>query len=54
MKLEDIARLLPGADLRVKVERGGFLVIVRHRGKTGRGEHRELTFATRRAMLSLQ
>lgn len=54
MKLEDIPRLLPGADVRIRVRRGWFLVGLRHRGKTGSGVHRELTFATRRAMLSLQ
>jgi len=54
MKLEDIPRLLPGADLRIKVRRRSFLVIVRHGGKTGKGAARELTFAARRAMLALQ
>jgi hypothetical protein len=54
MKLEDLPRLLPGADLRVRLCRGWFLVSIRHGGKTGNGVHRQLTFATRRAMLALQ
>ncbi len=54
MNLSDLPRLLPGADLRVRVRRGWFLVGIRHRGRAGSGVHRELTFAVRRAMLALQ
>jgi hypothetical protein len=54
MKLEDLPKLVPGATVRVKLRRRLCFVTVKHNGREGHGVHRELTFATRRAVLSLQ
>lgn len=54
MRLQDIPHVFPGADVRVRVCSGLFLVTIAHDGKTGNGRHRKLTFAATRAMLSLQ
>jgi len=54
MKLEDLPRLVPGATVRVKLQRGLVRVSIKHSGREGTGVHPELTFATRRAVLSLQ
>lgn len=53
MKLEDLPRLIPGATVRVKIRKNLCLVHVKHEGREGIGRHRQLTFATRRAVLSL-
>jgi hypothetical protein len=53
MKLEDLPRLVPGATIRVKLIRRLHFVTIKHEGRVGQGAHRKLTFATRRAVLSL-
>ncbi len=53
MKLEDLPRLVPGATVRVKRIRKLHFVTIKHEGREGHGTHRQLTFATRRAVLSL-
>lgn len=53
MKLEELPRLVPGATVRVKLIRKLHFVTIKHEGKVGHGTHRQLTFATRRAVLSL-
>jgi len=53
MKLQDLPRILPGADVRIRIKCKLCFVTVRHEGKEGHGTHRKLTFATRRAVLSL-
>ena len=54
MKLEDLPRLVPGVTVRIKLRRRLCFVTLKHNGREGHGVHRELTFATRRAVLSLQ
>ena len=53
MKLEDLPRLVPGATVRVKIRKNLCFVSVKHEGREGVGFHKQLTFATRRAVLSL-
>jgi hypothetical protein len=53
MKLEDLPKLMPGLTLRVKVYRRLHFVTIKHEGREGHGVHKQLTFATRRAVLSL-
>lgn len=68
MKLEDLPRIVPGATVRVRLIRGLFFVsiktngcsvplnrdvTIKHEGREGHGTHKQLTFATRRAVLSL-
>ena len=53
MKLEDLPRILPGATVRVKIRKKLCFVSVKHDGREGHGTHKQLTFATRRAVLSL-
>ncbi len=53
MKLEDLARIVPGATVRIKVRKNLHLVTIKHEGREGTGTHKQLTFATRRAVLSL-
>ncbi len=54
MKLQDLPWLLPGASVRVRLRKRLVFVTVKHEGREGHGVHREVTFATRRAVLSLQ
>lgn len=54
MNLQDLPWLLPGVDVRVKLRSKLCFVTLRHEGREGHGVHRKLTFATRRAVLSLQ
>ncbi len=54
MKLEDLPRLVPGVTVRIKMRRKLCFVSLKHNGREGHGVHRELTFATRRAVLSLR
>lgn len=53
MKLEDLPRVVPGATVRVKLIRKLHFVTIQHEGRKGSGVHKQLTFATRRAVLSL-
>ena len=53
MKLEDLPRFIPGATVRVKLVRRLHFVTIKHEGRVGHGTHKQLTFATRRAVLSL-
>ncbi len=53
MKLEDLPKILPGATIRIKVRRKLHFVTIKHEDREGHGAHRQLTFATRRAVLSL-
>jgi len=54
MNLQDLPRLVPGATVRVKLVRKLAFVTIKHQGREGHGVHKKLTFATRRAILSLQ
>ncbi len=54
MKLEDLPRLLPGADVRIRLRRRLCFVSVKHEGKEGHAAHRELSFAMRRAVGELR
>jgi hypothetical protein len=54
MKLQDLPRLLPGADVRIKLRRRLCFVTLRHEGRVGHGIHKKLTFATRNAAMALQ
>lgn len=53
MRLEDLPRIVPGATIRVKLIRKLNFVTIKHEGRVGYGTHKKLTFATRRAVLSL-
>jgi hypothetical protein len=54
MKLQELAWLVPGADVRVRAHAGRFLVEIRQEWRTGTGNHQQLTFATARAILALR
>ena len=54
MKLEDLPRLLPGADVRICLRSGLCFVSVKHEGREGHAAHRELTFSVRRAVGELR
>lgn len=54
MKLQDLPRLLPGADVRIRLRRNLVFVSVKHDGQEGHAAHREVTFALRRAVGELR
>lgn len=54
MKLEDLPRLVPGATVRIKLRRHLCFVSLKHEGREGHAAHKELTFATRNALMALR
>ena len=54
MRLEDLPRLLPGADTRISLKRKLCFVTVTHEGRVGNAAHKELTFALRHAVGDLK
>lgn len=54
MKLQDLPRVVPGADVRVVMKRNLCFVSVKHDGREGHAAHPELTFAVRRAVGELR
>lgn len=54
MNLQDIPRLLPGADVRIRLRSNLVFVSLKHEGQEGHAAHREVTFALRRAVGELR
>lgn len=54
MKLQDLPKLLPGADVRIRLRNKLCFVVISHEGRSGAAAHKKLTFATRRAVGNLR
>ena len=54
MKLQDLPRLLPGADVRIRLRSNLVFVSLKHDGLEGHAAHPEVTFALRRAVGELR